>query len=229
MAKISNKVGMTFGRLKVISFNRVENRRSYWNCQCECGNFSVVTGSNLRPGKTRSCGCLTKESCRKTGLLRPSKSISPSGPERGRLQKIHRGMIDRCTKKDRPFYEDYGGRGITVCTEWLESFDSFYFWAISNGYLQDLTLDRSDNDGPYSPENCKWSTRKQQARNRRSSKLWTAFSETKTQSAWMEDPRCLVTLPTIRKRMRNGWSFEGSISTKGMSKSEAAALGRASR
>lgn len=218
---VKDKRGMRFSRLVVISFVEVKSRRSYWQCLCDCGRITVVCGSNLRPGKTQSCGCLAKEASMLNGLKRPSRSQAPAGKAKDRLQKIHRGMLDRCTKPKMAAWKNYGGRGISVCSEWTNSFDSFYFWAIANGYAAKLTLDRVNNDLGYSPENCRWATQKEQANNRRNSVFFTAFEETKTFAQWLEDPRVIVSIPTIRRRLSKGWSFEEAVSTPGMTKKEA--------
>ena len=85
-----------------------------------------------------------------------------------RLYSIWSGLKGRCNNPNDPRYDRYGGRGISVCEEWNTSFQSFYDWAISNGYSEDLTIDRIDNDGNYEPTNCKWSTSKEQCNNRSS-------------------------------------------------------------
>lgn len=223
-----DKTGNRYGRLLVQGLAKTpKGGRSVWRCLCECGSTTEVISSNLRKsGGTKSCGCLARENASQVGLIRPSKSQAPPGPDKDRLQKIHRGMIDRCTLHSRDYYKDYGGRGITVCAEWQSSFDAFHDWAINNGYRPDLSIDRIDNDAGYSPSNCRWATRKQQAQNTRRSRHLTAFSETKTITDWLADPRCLVSPPTVRARLSSGWDFEKSISTPGMSKADASKLGR---
>lgn len=95
-------------------------------------------------------------------------------------------MRYRCNDKTRPDYERYGGRGITVCDEWKDEFKPFYEWSMSHGYRKDLTIDRIDNDGPYSPENCRWATIKEQCRNRRTNINITIGDKTKTLVEWCE-------------------------------------------
>lgn len=219
---VKDKQGQRFGRLTVIGFVGVQKRKAQWLCQCDCGNKTVVLSGNLRVGKTKSCGCLSVENARTVGLMRPSKSTSPAGPERDRLQKIHRGMIDRCRKPSCPAFLNYGARGISICDEWLENFDAFYEWSVANGYSSDLTLDRIDNDKGYSPDNCRWATRQQQAQNRRSTNIQYAFGEEKCFTEWMRDTRTVVSIPTVRQRLKSGWEFESAISTRGMSKRDAA-------
>jgi len=144
-----------FSRLSVIK----HVGKGEWACRCKCGRTKVVTGQNLLERKTRSCGCYSKE------YLSRSKVIHGLGKHR--LYYIWAGMKDRCYNKNNTRdYPRYGGRGITVCHRWRNHFLSFYLWALSHGYEPWLTLDRSNNDGRYSPENCCWATRKQQALNR---------------------------------------------------------------
>jgi hypothetical protein len=212
---VRDKRGMRFHRLTVKDFVKVENRRSYWLCDCDCGNTTVVMGVNLRAKHgTKSCGCAAREAITKTGRLRPSGSLAPAGPNYNRLWKIRKCMITRCYNDKANFYKDYGGRGIAICDEWLNSFDSFYFWAIASGYSPGLSIDRKNNDKEYSPDNCRWSTAKQQANNKRTTAWFTAYGEQKSLALWAEDSRCKVCIPTIKSRLLKGWSFEDAISKK---------------
>lgn len=124
-------------------------------------------------------------------------------------------MRQRCTDPHSTNYPGYGGRGITVCAEWAESFDAFQEWALEAGYRPyvGLTLERTDNDGPYSPENCRWATRKEQARNRRTTRQVEAFGEAKSVPEWADDPRCTVSYATLRERLRRDWPAEQAIIT----------------
>lgn len=227
---VRDKRGLRFNRLTVKDFVKIENRRSYWLCQCDCGNMTTVMGVNLRQsGGTKSCGCAARDAGRAVGRLRPSGSTAPRGEAYDRLRKIRSGMIARCYDQRRSFYKDYGGRGITVCDEWLNSFDAFYFWAISSGYSAELSIDRKKNDEGYSPDNCKWSTAKEQAQNRRTSKRYKAFGESKVLEEWGRDIRAAVCKATMRARLAKGWDFQSALTTPAMSMRDRASLGHEAR
>jgi len=127
-----------------------------------------------------------------------------------RLHTIWMDMWRRCEKPGDPAHRWYGGRGIKVCGEW-QDFAAFRQWAVGAGYRDDLSIDRIDCDGDYSPENCRWATMKVQNRNRRNNARLTAFGETKTLAEWQEDSRCVVTYGAIRFRLAKGWTPEDAI------------------
>ena len=119
----------------------------------------------------------------------------------------------RCNNPRARQYPNYGGRGITVCEEW-NSFEVFRRWALSNGYRPHLQIDRIDNDGPYSPENCRWTTLTENLRNNRHVHYVEAFGERKALSAWAEDLRCQVSYWTLKRRLAEGWSSEEAITKR---------------
>lgn len=176
--KHDNLTGKTFGRLTVVRYlySDKHNRRNY-ECCCHCGENTITTGIALRSGKTKSCGCLLKE-------YYANGASATHKQSKTRLYRVWASMKDRCTNSGTVGYKNYGGRGITVCDEWLKSFESFYVWAISNGYKDGLTLDREDNDGNYDPSNCRWATHQAQCNNTRRTRRITANGATMSVAQW---------------------------------------------
>lgn len=178
---IKNLTGEKFGRLTVIGLHPTETRKTYWACQCECGNVKVVRSDSLQSGAIRSCGCLKKQQDRANLTANHSHKMSGT-----RIYWIWQGLKGRCYNPHDARYERYGGRGITVCDEWKNSFESFYDWAIANGYSESLTIDRRDNDKGYSPDNCRWATNKEQSNNRSTNIRITIGNATKSLTEWCE-------------------------------------------
>jgi hypothetical protein len=134
------------------------------------------------------------------------------GLTRTPLYRVWAGMKNRCHNPNEPTYTRYGARGIKVCDEWRNDFLVFYNWAVTD-YKPGLEIERKDNNGNYEPNNCTWATTRQQARNRRSSKILVAFGEQKTMAEWLEDDRRKATRHTINYRLRQGWAFEDILVT----------------
>lgn len=192
--KLIDLTGQRFGMLTVL--NRADNKgkRTMWNCLCDCGNKAVVGGSNLKNGNTRSCGCLHKKM-----LISNSKThgLSCHPPYR-----VYSHMKGRCCNKNDENYKRYGGRGITICDEWLSSFSAFYEWSMKNGYKSGATLDRIDNNSGYSPSNCRWTTMQVQSNNRRSNHYITYNEKTMSASDWSRETG--INVGTIIARDRSG-------------------------
>lgn len=157
--------GNKFHRLTVLGFIRKDRHyNSYWLCRCDCGNETAVTAGRLRSGHTKSCGCYSIEKAKETCI----KRNTTHGLSEHRLYNIWCNMKERCFNPNNPDYiKWYGSRGITICDEWKNSFQSFYDWAINNGYSDELSIDRKDVNGNYEPGNCRWATAKEQVKNQR--------------------------------------------------------------
>lgn len=173
-----------------------------WHCVCDCGNTVDVSRRVLLRGTRQSCGCAYNMDSREK--MRSSRL--KHGKYGTRLYNVYYGMIQRCYYEKHIDHEWYASRGIGVCDEWRENFDAFYDWAISTGYRQSLSLDRVDNDLGYSPDNCRWSTPKEQANNRRSNIRVTYNGETKTLKQWAEESG--VKYGTVYYRYKHGLPFD---------------------
>lgn len=180
-ARYKDLTGQKFGRLTVIGLKESHTRKKYWICQCECGNIKTVRSDSLQSGAIRSCGCLKKEQDKKN--LTKHYSHMQSGT---RIYNIWQGMKSRCYNIHDPRYHRYGGRGIIICEQWLNDFNSFYDWSMHNGYSDILTIDRIDNEKGYDPDNCRWVDLKTQSRNRDSNIKITIGNATKTLMEWCE-------------------------------------------
>lgn len=165
------KLGDVFNLLTVVEIYKDSEGRWLARCRCECGNFTKNTRpKSLETGKTKSCGCYSRE------VIKNGRPKTTSHINQTRVYRILTGVKNRCLNPNEPSYHNYGARGITVCDEWLDKdngYLAFYSWAMSNGYQDDLTLDRKDNNGNYEPSNCRWTTMGEQQRNRRNSKVYS--------------------------------------------------------
>jgi len=157
-------IGKRFGRLVVASLSDKQiNNRLAWECLCDCGAITYALTNCLTAKKKRSCGCLANELAAKRGRRRfttHGKSLTRP-PE----YEAWRSMVKRCVNPNYKQWKDYGGRGITVCNRWINSFENFY--EDMGDRPDNLSLERINNDEGYFPENCKWATRKEQRANQR--------------------------------------------------------------
>lgn len=175
MGKFKDLTNQKFGKLSAIEAKGHDNGGHYlWLCVCECGKQVITSSNSLMSGRTKSCGCSRGPSIKKHGF------------KGTRLYHIWGNMKQRCTNPKNPAYKNYGGRGITICDEWL-SFSVFMTWALENGYSENLTIDRIDVNGSYCPENCRWITMKEQGFNRRNNHIITYNGKTQTMRQWADE------------------------------------------
>ena len=200
MPKITEMVGKTFNRLTVISrAGTSQDRQATWNCLCACGVNKVVAGGHLRSGHTKSCGCFSSEQ-KATRSITHGMSNTPT-------LEVWKNMMNRCFNKNVPAYEDYGLRGITVCERWK---DFNLFFKDMDVRPAELFLERVDNDLGYSPENCKWATRAEQARNTRRNKRLTIDGVTLVMADWAQSAG--IKQSTLVYRLGKGMSPKEALS-----------------
>ena len=198
--------GQRFGRLLVLK--RVENNKFNqvrWLCRCDCGNEKIVTANSLRNGDTRSCGCLKKEQDYKN-IIKVKHNMTNT-----RLYSIWRGMKSRCSSKNGKKHEFYYDKGIKICDEWKNDFINFYNWAMTNGYKDDLTIDRIDNDGNYEPNNCRWATVTEQ-NNNQSNNIRIKYEEFEYSLKDLS-VKYNIKVSTLNSRLKNGWDIEKALNT----------------
>jgi hypothetical protein len=204
-----NLKGRRFGLLTCLEDVGRQKGRVLWRCQCDCGNEINATSSNLKNGHTQSCGCIRTENLRNSIS---THGLSTNGHNRKtRLYGIWIMMRQRCLNPKNKGFNRYGGRGITICQEW-EDYEKFHDWAYSHGYESHLTLERRNNNGPYSPDNCRWATQKEQSNNTRRNRHISFRGKIKTLSQWGEITG--LGSDVIRCRIdRYGWSIEKALTT----------------
>lgn len=203
MWKAEDLTEQRFGKVTVLS--RVANNkhgRAVWLCKCDCGNEKEIPAANLKSGRTTSCGCYSRGLKRKTGT---------HGMTNTRIFHEWQSMLQRCNNPNNQRYEDYGGRGIKVCDEWIDNFVSFYEWSMDNGYDEILTLDRKDVDGDYSPDNCRWVTNLEQQSNKRNNRVIECNGEKYILNEWARITG--LNAQTIAWRIDRGWSVEEALYT----------------
>ena len=177
MNKRLDFTGKRIGRLTCIgTIGKNPAGSLVWECVCECGNTTTVVSYHLKREDIKSCGCLLSE-------MRHGEAKANNGAH-SRLYKIWADMKSRCLNPDYPMFKRYGACGVSICSEWSESFIVFKGWALANGYSENLTIDRKDNDKGYCPSNCRWATREQQVHNRRRTKT-TGVSWDKKSCRWL--------------------------------------------
>ena len=191
-------IGKKFNRLTVLeSKGSDKNGNKIWLCKCECGNEKIVTSSHIKSGHTKSCGCFGKELGR--------KQFTTHGMVGTATYRSWAGMKNRCTNRNDPHWERYGGRGITVCDQWINSFETYYA-DMGDSPFKGAEIDRIDNMAGYSPENCRWVDRATNSRNRRNNIV----------VEYQGDKMCLaeasrlsgIGYGTLKSRIRRGYGDE---------------------
>lgn len=193
--------GKQFGKLTVLKRKGTNKHgKTIWECECDCGKHVVVVGSNLVSGGTVSCGCLKNEMV--------SKRFKKHGMRKTKIYSKWQNIKRRCIDKKDSHYKYYGGRGISVCEEWLgeHGFENFYKWAMSSGYEDGLSIERKDVNGDYCPENCTWIHLKYQAKNKTNTKR---VNENKIALDAAKENKVIPS--TMYGRLRKGMTVEDSI------------------
>ena len=198
---IESMKGKRFGKLRVLQFAGInQHRKRLWRCLCDCGAFVIVIGSSLRSGATSSCGCVMRIHSVTHGQSRARGGLG--SPE----YRVWAVMLSRC----KPGVRNYGARGIKVCERW-KSFENFFI-DMGRRPSPRHSIDRIDNDGDYEPDNCRWATKRQQDRNRRTNHLLTLGDETCCLTEWAEIIG--ITPQALSDRLKSGWSIRQALTSK---------------
>ena len=213
MARVAfDLIGKSYGKLKVLKRATNIGDRVAWKCLCSCGSKTVVRANQLTSGQTKSCGCLRVEEGRTGGHKRQKHGFTR--PETQVLYKTHYDMINRCYNTEHPSYASYGGRGIRVCGRWRKS----GCVGLKN-FIEDMKLrpknkelDRKDNNGNYTPTNCRWVTRKTNSSNRRSARL--IFFQGKKWSLTKWSQVIGISISTLHRRLTYyNWPVARALTT----------------
>lgn len=198
MSKVKKLIGKKFGLLTVVARVGSDKKgQALWYCKCACGGNTITNTYNLTSGITKGCGC-----------LRGKKKDEVSD----RVRNIWNNMKQRCTNPLNPNYKYYGGKGITICEEWYD-IHKFNQWALLNGYADNLTIDRIDNNGNYEPSNCRWVAHSDQMKNQTSNRPITFNGETHLISEWADIVG--IARRTIQYRLdKGGWTIEQALTIK---------------
>lgn len=201
-----NLIGKKFNRLTVIgeSTKRPNSTSAVWICECDCKKHVFVTTHDLKTGHSKSCGCLSRE------LLIKRNISNATHKQKINNKTTHEyyawiGMKTRCCNINNRDYKNYGGRGIKIYNDWLTSFESFYAYVGKSPSIKH-TIDRINNNGNYEPGNVRWATKKEQANNRRNTRLFNYKGDIKTASELAE--MAGICYSTMKHRLVRGWNPE---------------------
>ena len=208
--RVQSIIGNNYGRLTVIGYSHAQKRniglhsRHHWICRCTCGTVLVVESSNLKGGVSTSCGCYQRERASDAGKSNTRHGMSDS-PEYSTWRRI----LDRCYNPKNDSYNRYGGRGIKVCNRWCTSFDNFYK-DMGGRPSNHHSIDRIDNEGDYTPDNCRWATPQEQGNNRGNNRRLTYNGQTMTITQWAH--KAGISIETLSSRLDvHKWSLERAI------------------
>ena len=178
-----------------------------WLCKCECGTIRVVREPSLKTEVSKSCGCLHSEIMKDVGKIHTTHGMSNS-----RLYAIYKHMRNRCYNKNDNRYYCYGAKGITICDEWLNSFETFMEWSMNNGYTDGLSIDRIDCSKMYCPDNCRWVDINVQANNKSTNRVYEYNDEKHTIAEWARIYN--MNYKKLWKRLvAFGWDVERALTT----------------
>ncbi len=205
MSRLINLKGQTFGKLNVVMFAGKRGKNLLWLCTCECGGQSIVLGGNLRRGLSKSCGCQRK-------IITSERKTTHGHANKGKESSTYNVWLSMKGRTGNPAnraYKHYGGRGITMCDDWFNSFESFL--RDMGERPADRSIDRIDNNQGYYKDNCRWATLKEQANNKRSNVLYEYDGKKLNLTQWAN--LLNISRESLSSRFKYGWSIEKILGT----------------
>lgn len=209
MGKKLDITGERYGKLVALYPVYSDKGQWVWMFQCDCGKQKEIKTNSVRVGSVKSCGCTFRK----------------HGETKTRLYNIWVDMRQRCKKDGKPEHDNWGNRGITVCDEWND-YITFRDWSLQNGYSDELTIDRIDNNKGYYPGNCRWATYSEQAKNTRKSRLIEMDGESHTVKDWCEKLQIVSPCTAYRRVRQYGWSYEKALTTPATPRKQRYQLGK---